>query len=148
MTAKQTVRDGDGNRYLLLKQSAESSLVRDPATGERCHLPNERLEPVEDEEPLSTYARTVHADVRSVLTAVRDDTALGLLLAIDASGPVDVRTLLSETTLCESDLHGLLAEFKVAGLIEETTIVGERGYDTTDRATGALDLLRRDADSE
>ncbi|MFY4816290.1 DUF7346 family protein, partial [Haloarcula sp. AONF1] len=29
----QTVRDGDGETYLLVKRSAESSRVRDPATG-------------------------------------------------------------------------------------------------------------------
>ena len=34
MTARQTVKDEAGNRLLLLKESAESSLVRDPATGE------------------------------------------------------------------------------------------------------------------
>lgn len=146
MSPQQTVRDGDGNQYLLLKRSSESSLVRDPATGERRHLPNDSLELVEDEEPLSTYASTVPADVRGVLSAVRNDTALGLLLAIDASGPVGVRTLLDETTLCESDLHGMLAEFQVAGLIEEATVAGERGYDTTETATTALARLRSDAD--
>ena len=33
--------DHDGDRYLLVKRSDESSLVRDPETGEERHLPNE-----------------------------------------------------------------------------------------------------------
>ena len=142
MSPQQTVRDGDGNQYLLLKRSSESSLVRDPATGERRHLPNDSLELVEDEEPLSTYASTVPADVRGVLSAVRNDTALGLLLAIDASGPVGVRTLLDETTLCESDLHGVLGELQAGGLIEETMVAGIRGYQLTNDGNATLDQLR------
>jgi hypothetical protein len=142
VTTGRPVRDEDGTHYLLLKKSDESSLVRDPETGERRHVPNDRLSTVEDRGPLSIYAGAVPDEVLDVLTAVRDEQAVGLLLAIDSEGPVGVRTLLSATTLCESDLHGMLAEFRAAGLIEELSVGGGRGYATTDTAKRGLESLR------
>lgn len=140
----QTVRDSDGATYVLLKESGESSLVRDPRTGERRHVPNADLERVTGESPLETAARGVPEPVRRILTAVRDDRALGLLLELDARGAASVRALLAETDLCESDLHGLLAEFRAAGLVTETRVAGERGYETTAAATVGLAALRED----
>lgn len=137
----RTVRDEAGDRYVLLKRSGESSLVRDPETGERRHLPNDSLSTVEGEPPLSTTAARVSEPLRTLLTAVPDDRALGLLIDLDDRGPLAVRTLLATTDLCESDLHGLLAEFRAAGLLEETTVAGERGYGTTERANEALSVL-------
>lgn len=134
----RTVSDEDGNRYVLLKESADSSLVRDPETGERRHLDTESLSTVDGESPLSTTARAVPDAVRTLLTAVPDDRALGLLVHLDAEGPTGVRTLLDSTDLCESDLHGLLVEFQAAGLIEETTVFGERGYQVTETAERGL----------
>jgi len=141
VTARRTVEDEDGDRFLLLKESAESSLVRDPATGETQYLPTASLEPV-DESPLRTAARQLPPDVRTLLVAVPDERALGLLLELDADGPLAVRTLLSAYDLCESDLHGLLAELRAAGLLAETTVAGERGYETTPAASDALSMLR------
>jgi len=80
------------------------------------------------------------------VTAPRDDRALGLLLELDADGPIPVRTLLSSSGLCESDLHGLLAELRAAGLVTETEVAGERGYETTDAASDALERLRETRD--
>jgi hypothetical protein len=137
----RTVEDGNGDRYILLKESGESSLVRDPATGERSHLPNDDLEPVAGESPLETATAPLPAETVGLLTAVPDRRALGLLLEIDERGPVGVRPLLAYD-LCESDLHGLLGEFRAAGLITERTVDGERGYDTTDAGAEALSRLR------
>lgn len=138
----QTVRDEDGTRYVLLKESSESSLVHDVETGKRRHLPSDTIEPVEGESPLVTTARGVPEPARRVLTAVPDERALGLLLVIDARDVVGVRELLAETDLCESDLHGLLAEFRAGGLVAETRVRGERGYETTDVAVAGLGVLR------
>jgi len=138
----RSVRDESGTHYLLLKRSGDSSRVRDPETGEEQYLPNDSLEPVEGESPLVTAARGVPPSVRAVVTAARDDRSLGLLLDVDADGPLPVRTLLDRCDLCESDLHGLLAEFRAAGLLAETTVAGERGYETTETATDALARLR------
>jgi hypothetical protein len=137
----RTVRDAEGDRYLLLKQSGESSLVRDPATGETRHLPNEALEPVDGESPLATAAGRVPQSVRTLLSAVRDDRSLGLLVTLLDRGPTPVRTLLAVTDLCESDLHGTLAEFRAAGLVEERSVAGERGYAATETAERALALV-------
>lgn len=140
---RQTVEDSDGTRYLLLKRSAESSLVRDPETGERLHLPNEELDVVESAVTADTVLRGLPDEVVSLVTAVHDERALALLLELDAEGPMSVRTLLSAYDFCESDLHGLLGELTAARLIEETTVVGERGYETTEATSDALAALGR-----
>jgi len=137
----RTVEDDAGDRYILLKESGESSLVRDPETGERRHVANDDLEPVVGESPLATAAGAVPEPVRTLLTAVPDERALGLLLELEERGPLAVRALLAYD-LCESDLHGLLAEFRAAGLVVETEVAGERGYATTDRASEGLARLR------
>jgi hypothetical protein len=137
----RTVEDETGDRYLLLKESAETSLVRDPTTGERRHLDNDSVEVVEGESPLVTAAGGVPAELRTLVSAAHDERALGLLLEIDRRGPVGVRALLAYD-LCESDLHGLLAEFRAAGLVTERSVDGERGYDTTESAVDALARLR------
>jgi hypothetical protein len=128
----QPVEDTDGRRYLLVKRSGESSLVRDPTTGSEAYLPNEELSSVEAS-GLELAAEAVPAPVRRVLRAVHNDRA-----------PTSVRDLLDRTDLCESDLHGLLGEFRAAGLVVEADVLGERGYETTDVASEGLDLLRED----
>ena len=108
-----------------------------------------RLEPVE-ESPLETATGAVPGSVRRILTVVHDDRALGLLFEVEERGPVGVRELLSAYDLCESDLHGLLAELRAAGLIRETEIENtagsSRGYETTERASDGLVRLRATAD--
>ncbi|MFW5973886.1 MAG: DUF7346 family protein [Natrialbaceae archaeon] len=138
---RQPVRDGDGNRYLLLKRSSESSLVRDAETGERRHLPNDELEVVEGTTPAEFVLTDVPESLRTLLTAVHDERSLALLVELDTAGPLAVRTLLSTYDFCESDLHGLLAELRAAGLVAETTVAGERGYETTAVATDAVERI-------
>lgn len=138
----RTVRDEEGRRYLLLKRSGESSLVRDPTTGAEQYLPNDRLDPVE-ESPLSAVAHAVPEPTRRILSAVHDDRSLGLLLELDYE-PRSVRSLLDATDLCESDLLGLLSEFRAAGLLAEADVAGERGYRTTEIASEGLASLRVD----
>jgi hypothetical protein len=140
----RTVRDRSGKRYLLVKQSSDASRVRDPATGEERHLANDDIEVVEGESPLTTAARGVPAPVRRILSAVPDDRALGLLMELAERGPLPAVTLLDAYDICESDLHGLLGEFRAAGLIEEATVHGERGYDATDLAREGVSRLRED----
>ncbi|ESP88392.1 hypothetical protein K933_09722 [Candidatus Halobonum tyrrellensis G22] len=124
-----------------MKRSADSSLVRDPATGEERHLPNDRLE-AEGESPLSAAAGGLPDGVRRAVLACPDDRALGLLVELVDRGPLAVRTLLDAYDLCESDLHGLLAEFRAAGLAEEATVAGERGYGPTEAAREAVARFR------
>jgi hypothetical protein len=138
----RVVRDGEANRYILEKKSGDSSRVRDPETGERLHLPNDQLEPVAGASPLAVAAETLSAEAVALVTTVPDERALGLLVELDRRGPTGVRTLLDVADLCESDLHGLLAVLQAAGLLDEVTVAGERGYETTDTASAALDRLR------
>jgi hypothetical protein len=144
----RTVRDDAGKRYLLVKQSSGSSLVRDPQTGTERYVENDWLEAVEGESPLSAAAGAVAPPVRRVLTAVHDDRSLGLLVELVDRGPTPVRDLLGTYDLCESDLHGLLSEFRAAGLVTEARVAGERGYEPTGTATRAVGLLRGDREDE
>jgi DNA-binding IclR family transcriptional regulator len=73
---------------------------------------------------------------------VHDERALDLLSALDARERVGVRELLSTAGCCESDLHGLLAELRAAGLVAETTAASERGYRTTRAGSEALARFR------
>ncbi len=138
----QTVEDTDGRRLLVVKRSAESWLVRDPTTGEDRYVDPEAVDPVAGASPLATAAEALDDDARRLVLAARDDRALGLLCHLAADGPVAVRALLGETDLCESDLHGLLAEFRAAGLVTERTVDGRRGYGLTERGVAAVDRLR------
>lgn len=138
----RTVEDGTGRRLLLLKRSDETSLVADPETGEREYVDNDDLSAVEGAGPLETAAAGVDPSVRRLVTAVPDDRALGLVVTLVDRGPLGVVALLDGTTLCESDLHGLLAELRAAGLIAETEVDGRRGYEATDRARTAIRTLR------
>jgi hypothetical protein len=135
------VRDGEGTRYILEKRSADSSRVRDPETGERSHLPNDALEPV-DTSPLCVATDTLSGEAVTLVTRVPNERALGLLVELDERGPTGVRRLLDVTDLCEGDLHGLLAALQAGGLLAEVTVAGERGYETTETASAALDRLR------
>ncbi|MFC7324704.1 hypothetical protein ACFQMF_08935 [Halorubrum rutilum] len=138
----QTVRDADGDTYLLVKRSAESSRVRDPATGAERYVDNDELEVVDGESPLATAASGIPAPVRRTMRAVHDDRSLGLLAVVVDEGPLPVIGLLDATDLCESDLHGTVAELRAAGLIDEVEVDGRRGYEATAAATEAIGLLR------
>lgn len=138
-----TVRTADGTRYLLLKRSSDSSLVRDFTTGDERYIENERLERISDNAPLETVARTVPDAVRRVLSAVSNERALGLLLVIDRQGPIAVSDILELSDLCESDVNGLVSEFRAAGLVESEPIpiVDVPGYATTELASEGLAVL-------
>ena len=137
----RTVRDESGDLLLLLAESSDACKVRDPETGEEGYRDRDALEAVSGESPLATAARAVPKPARTVLTATPDERALGLLVDLSERGPHSVRHLLSATDLCESDLLGLLTEFRAAGLVEETEAMGERGYATTETADEGLALL-------
>lgn len=127
----------DGDRYLLLKRSGDSSLVRDPQTGEERYLPTDELTATGDA-PLALAAQRVPEPTRRVLTAVHSKQALGLLVELRARGPLPVRALLGDTDLCESDLHGLVGELRAAGILEETEVDGEHGYRLTESGRDGL----------
>lgn len=138
----KTVRDDDGTHYLLLKRSGEASLVRDPETGNECYVGNDRLEDAEDISPLETSARAIPEPIRAIVRAVQDDRSLGLLVELADRGPLRVRTLISGTAYCESDLSGLLATLTAAGVITEVEVDGERGYELSEECAPALAQLR------
>ncbi|MEF8775197.1 MAG: hypothetical protein V5A43_01680 [Haloarculaceae archaeon] len=133
------VSDGAGTRYLLLRVDDGSALVRDVDTGARSRLPLETLAALPGS-PLSATGKEPDAPPQP-LDRAPSDPALGLLVELRASGPRAVRDLLAETTLCESDLHGMVADLRAAGLVREASIGGERGYDLTAAAASAFATL-------
>lgn len=143
----QTVRDAAGETYLLVKRSAESSRVRDPATGEERYVDNDDLAVVDGESPLATAASGVPSPVRRTLRAVHGDRSLGLLAVVVDEGPIAAIDLLDAADMCESDLHGAITEFRAAGLIDEVEVAGRRGYEATPVAVEALALLRGRSES-
>jgi len=138
----RTVRDGDGHRYLLLKESSDSSLVRDPETGDERHVPNDDLEPADGDALLDALATAVPEPARRVLTACHDDRHLGLLVDLADRGPLAAREMLGAYDACESDLLGAVTELRAAGLVEEATVHGERGYRLTETGRNGVDSLR------
>jgi hypothetical protein len=138
----RTVRDDEGTRYLLLKRSGSSSLVRDPATGAEQYLPTDRLTVVEGTDPLAAAAASVPTPREGPLSGLPDVQALGLVVDLVDRGPTPAVTLLDAYDHCESDLHGLLGELRAAGLVREATAFGERGYAPTTTATEAVTTLR------
>lgn len=139
----QTVRDADGRTWLRVKRSGESSLVRDPGTGTERYVDNGELTVVDGESPLATAAAGVPESIRRVLGAVHDDRTLGLLVTVVDDGPLSMLELLADADMCESDLHGRIAEFRAAELLEEVEVDGRRGYAATATAEDAVALLRR-----
>ena len=116
----QPVRDEDGNRLVLRKESAESALVYDPDSGEEYHVERSTLTAIEASPLEATAEAAIGDDVRQLLLATPNERALGLLVTLADRGPLSVRTLMAETTFCESDLSGLLASLNAAGVIEES----------------------------
>lgn len=137
----KTVRDDRGNHYLLLKESDEASLVRDPHTGNECYVGNDRLEPVEGVSTMETMARRLSKQIRSLVACVHDDDTLGLVMYLAERGPVSATTLIESTTRCESDLNGQLSTLRAAGIVEATTVGSEPGYRLTDAGATGVEAL-------
>ena len=140
----RTVKDSHGTRYELVKRSGEASLVRNIESGAKSYIPNTELTPIVDEGGLTDLAETTIApSARHLITGVHSMRALGLLVLINHRGSVGVRELLDRTTYCERDLFRVLHDLDAGGLLEETTVDGERGYRVSNTCTDALELVRQ-----
>jgi hypothetical protein len=128
---------------VLLKESSESSRVRDPETGEETFRPNDDLDPVGGESGFETLARGVPEPARRLLGACHEDWQVGLLVSLADDGPRPVRQLLGESAACESDFLGAVTELRAAGVLAETTVAGERAYELTEAGRDGVEHLRR-----
>lgn len=137
----RTVETPDGERHLLLSTTDGTARIRDPETGAERSVDADSVDPVTDS-PLSVAAGGVPEPVRRALTAVHDERTLGVLVTLVDAGPTAVVDLLSYSGLCESDFNGLFGELRAAGLVTESEIAGERGYEATETAEEAVELLR------
>jgi hypothetical protein len=126
------VHDPTGDRLLVLREVGDERLTVDPLTGERRRLPAAALTPADG------------AGLGADVDAVRDARTLTLLVELEARGPLAVVELLA-FDLCESDLNGLTAELRAAGLIAERDAGGRRGYGLTEAGRAALARARDQA---
>ncbi|MFB6069050.1 MAG: hypothetical protein ABEJ90_03890 [Halobacterium sp.] len=138
----RTVRGPEDTLYVLLKESSDSSLVRDPETGETAHVPNDDLEPAGGESPLDALATAVPDAARAVVRACHEDWHLGVLVDLADRGPLPAREMLGGYDACESDFLGAVGELRAAGLVAETTVAGERGYELTESGEDGVAALR------
>ncbi len=129
----------EGKQYLLLTKSGDSSRVRDPETGDQRYVPTDELTML-DADPLETAASAISDPVRRLVRAAHSDQMLGLVLELRAK-PRPARELMDAYSLCESDALGLVTELRAAGLVEETTVAGERGYQLTETGAQAVETL-------
>lgn len=134
------VVDDEGNRYYLVKQSADSSLVKAIDSGTERYVQNDRLRPV-DASKLEVAAQHVDDNLRTLVTTVHDERTLGLLFELRTHGPLTVRELIDRSDFCESDLHGRFVSLVIADLLEECEVTGERGYAITEECNRALSVL-------
>jgi len=132
----RTVRDDSGEKFLLLKRSTHSSLLRDPNTGESCSRPNTALELL-DSDPLAVAGAAIPEEKRATLGL--DVTTLGLLLEVARRAPLPVRELPSITDACEQDLNGMAGELRAAGHLEERTVAGVSCLTVCEKTRAELD---------
>jgi hypothetical protein len=138
----RTARGPDGRRYVVLKESSESSRVRDVETGEERFVPNDDLDAAGGESPLDALARGIPEPARRVMGACHEDWQVGVLVDLADRGPLAAREMLGAYDTCESDLLGAVTEFRAAGLVEEATVGGERGYALTEDGAAGVAALR------
>jgi hypothetical protein len=132
------VADEDGRPCLLLLTTDDGSDVRDLETGQRRAVPTDSLSVLEADPLVAVAAGDDDDPVPEPLASAPPGLARGILLELYLGGPRPVRTLLGETSLCESDLHGVVADLRAAGLVREFRVDGERGYGLTEAADEAL----------
>jgi len=145
---RRIVRDTDSRQYYLLKRSEDASLVRPVDGGDCRYLPTTELTVVDETSRTSAVLDPLPSSVRTLVTAVHDERTLAVLQDLALSGPLAVETLMSRYEFCESTFHGMIAELRVAELVTETTVAGERAYNTTEQANRALTSLRPPSDPE
>lgn len=129
----RAVRDEEGRLVVHLDRT-DGSVVVDPATGDERPATTASLDPA-----IGSLDDDIPAATRDLLAAVAA-RGLGLLLVL-ARGPQPIRTLLDRVDLCESDLHGLAADLRTAGLVESARINGSPGYGITEQASAGLEGL-------
>lgn len=130
----RAVQGPDGGPVLIVEHAPDGSRIVDPREGACRTVATGALDPVEGD-PLGAVGRAVRETAGPL--PVAGDAAAGVLADLER-GPRSVRGMVDAYGLCESDLHGLLAELTAAGLLAETTVGGRRGYELTEEARLAL----------
>lgn len=132
----KTGRGPDGRQLLVVGRTDGELRVRDPATGSEETVPAEQVDRL-DREPLAVVRDAVTDGLDEGRPIGTDDRTVGLAVEFVDRGPTPVRRLTASYDACESDLNGMVAELRVAGLIEATSLAGQPAY----RATASAEQL-------
>ncbi|MFW6017272.1 MAG: DUF7346 family protein [Halapricum sp.] len=129
----------DGETYGILQRSDDGECrLRALPEGTVTTRPCSELTPVDP----GTFIEAFDVSVDASDPRERSSRALALLLELAISGAASARQLLDRFDSCESELHGTASELRASGLIEPTTVYGERGYRTTDAARDVISTSR------
>jgi hypothetical protein len=122
--------DSEGHPHLLRSSSGGSTRITDLRTGADTSTDTVSLFEPEDSS-LAVVAQGLSIPEGSNESVGPSKRARGLLGLLAVAGPLGGRELIDLADCCESDLHGTLGELAAGGLVERTTVHGERGYDVT-----------------
>lgn len=126
----------DGAFALVVGRDGDRVRLREPATGQTRLVPTGEFDPV-DVDPLVFVARAIGGSPLG-----SDERTVGLLAELVDRGPTTARALLADYDACESDVQGMLAELRVAGLIEGTRVAGVPGYSVTEDGRATVERRR------
>ncbi|MCU4718260.1 DUF7346 family protein [Halapricum hydrolyticum] len=119
----------DGEAYCIHRRSSGGECrVRELSDGAVTTRPCSELTPVDP----GGFAERFDVPIGVSGPRERSGRALALLLELAIGGAASVRQLLDRFDACESELHGTATELRAAGLIETTTVHGQRGYRATE----------------
>ncbi len=121
----EIVEDESGDRYELVKRSADACLVRDLATGTTAYLPSDAVTTVAATDDLVDVVPSAIAAELPTRSAV---VLVGLL---GVAGPLSVRSILDATTFCERDLFALARVLVAEDVLEPVDLGERRGYGLT-----------------
>jgi len=125
----------DGKRqYVLQRSDGEVCRLRELSEGTITTQPCSALTPVSPDE----FVEVRGADIDIAGPREQSERAVALAAELAIAGPTSARALLDRFDACESDIHGATTELRAAGLIEQTTVHGERGYRASERVSDAL----------
>ncbi len=125
----------DGEQYYVLQRSnGEVCRLRDLSEGTTTARPCSDLTPISPAE----FVEARDADIDVSGPREQSERAVALAAELAVAGPTSARALLDRFDACESDIHGATTELRAAGLIEPTTVHGERGYRATEQVSDAL----------
>jgi hypothetical protein len=131
------VAGAGGHLHLVIERADDRVRVRSVSSGEERWVHRETLKRPDGSvlELAGRQTPFTSAD----LPGVHTEAGVGMVVLLARNGPTAVPALLGALELCESDLHGLLAELEAGGALSRTETAGRGAYRLTDAAAKTVD---------